>query len=267
MSDDKKGGGAAIVGEVVEGAAGDAIKKAVEGGTPEEIAAAGLLGAIRAGGKHGASALATFLSMSPSDRRLAEAVAAEAHEHLGLVEPIVAENAEELLDDPEVSREDVASNTAAILDGWAKAYRSTGDSKKRRVIMAALGNAFHPETYKAGLTLRLFDILEQVDYPEIRFLRDRFNEQGSAHGGMGTAANLARPGSEGREMLERLRAHRLVDWYVASSRSREPTPRDIGGTLRRTWLGDRLLELCADTEALNERWPNPGDDVGPGCDG
>lgn len=250
--------------DLVAGAVGAA---ALSGGDPTATVGGALVGALRGGAKEGAAALARALWDSPADRAmaLAGAVSVEAREHLELVAPIVEENVEKLLEDPDVRREDLASSTAAILLGWERAYRATGDAKKRRVIMAALGNAFRPELFKEGLTLRLFRILEDLDYPELRFLREEFGPERNLARWVATKAKVeaaengretnaatraleasVRAGTRDGELLERLSSHRLVRWVSEPQQARV------------TWLGDRLLALCADSESLNRVWPDPG---------
>ncbi|MCZ7681536.1 MAG: hypothetical protein M5U28_23165 [Sandaracinaceae bacterium] len=150
---------------------------------------------------------------------------------------------------------DLVSNLRALLHAWSRAWDRSGDSKKHRVLMAALVKGLDRESYKSGLTLRLFRILEDLDYPEIQFLRTAF-----AKPGMGLVPNLrglqdTAPSrdSETREHLERLAAHRLVCWTesVASDDAKS-----IARTARRTWLGEQLLLLCADREAVHRFWPD-----------
>ncbi len=259
MSEEEKSALAKIIEGGVEDAIGASLARAIEsGGDPESIMGAAAVGLLRGSAKKGAMALARFLSKSKADCGLAEAVSREMEEHLELVAPIVEENAERLLEDPDVRREDLASNTAAILVGWEKAYRATGDAKKRRIIMAALGNAFRPELFKEGLTLRLFRILEELDYGEVRYLRDAFGAGGKLRSEMvGPHGVLISPVAAGREHLERLSELRLVHWSHPTSHEM----RNIAQEATRTWLGEQLLALCADTEALNRIWPDP--DVKP----
>lgn len=248
--------------QIIEGAAEDGVGAAVvrmaEGGEPESVVGAAAIGALRGASKKGAAALARLLAESKTRRELAEAVGCEVEEHLKLVAPIVEQNAERLLEDPDVRRKDLASNTAAILVGWERAYRATGDAKKRRVIMAALGNAFQPKLFKEGLTLRLFGMLEQLDYPEIRFLRTAFGPEGHIKSDMVHRSNVKfAEGTETREHLERLKELRLVGWRGAWDST--PNAGEFIKYAKRTWLGDQLLALCEDTEALSQLWPDPAE--------
>lgn len=158
---------------------------------------------------------------------------------------------------------DLVSNIRAIFAAWSRAYDTAGDSKKRRVIMAALGNAFDQELFEEGLTLRLFNVLETLDYPEIQFLRTSFDERllkrlqqlrtdmkaqpAQDYRLKAEAAAEFAPGTEGYELCTRLEEQRLTLC---------PPSSDLGKLHSSiTWLGRRLVRLCEDTATLGTRWP------------
>ncbi len=64
-----------------------------------------------------------------------------------------------------------AADVAAIIHAAMKASEKTADAKKRKLLKNAVVNAFDIEQYQAGLTLRLFKILENVEYGDVEMLR------------------------------------------------------------------------------------------------
>lgn len=64
-----------------------------------------------------------------------------------------------------------AADVAAIINAAMKASEKTADAKKRKLLKNAVVNAFDVEQYQAGLTLRLFKILENVEYGDVEILR------------------------------------------------------------------------------------------------
>lgn len=171
----------------------------------------------------------------------------------------------DLLRDTSRETGDFVSNIRAIVAAWSRAYDTAGDSKKRRVIMAALGHAFDQEMFEEGLTVRLFQVLETLDYPEVQFLRTSFDQRGTLkrlvqlrtdlkahktqdhHRLKAEAAAEFAPGTKGHELCTRLEEQRLTLC---------PSSSDLGKLHSSiTWLGRRLIRLCQDTETLAKRWP------------
>ena len=64
-----------------------------------------------------------------------------------------------------------AADVAAIINAAMKASEKTADAKKRKLLKNAVVNAFDIEQYQAGMTLRLFKILENVEYGDVIILR------------------------------------------------------------------------------------------------
>jgi AcrR family transcriptional regulator len=56
--------------------------------------------------------------------------------------------------------------TSAILEGFAEAYVKAEDAK-REILLNALRNAFDPDLYKKGMTVRLFELMDHLDYPDL----------------------------------------------------------------------------------------------------
>ncbi len=63
------------------------------------------------------------------------------------------------------------ADVASTINAAMKASEKTADAKKRKLLKNAVVNAFDVEQYKAGLTLRLFKILENVEYGDVEMLR------------------------------------------------------------------------------------------------
>ena len=65
------------------------------------------------------------------------------------------------------------SDLIALLTAGFEVWRSTADAKKRKLLGNALRNAFDPQQYEEGLTLRLLSILVELTYGEIFVLRQQ----------------------------------------------------------------------------------------------
>lgn len=233
--------------------AAGAVAGAVAGGPPGAAVGAGI-GFL--GGTLGELAKAAVESFQGATERLEEAAEREKARALeDAVPEIVAQLAR--LRQVEESERDLVSNLRAVLHAWSRAWDRTGDTKKHRVLMAALVGALDSDSYRSGLTLRLFRVLEDLDYPELHFLRTAFNPGLVEHeqGAIARGSQEVREGTRTREHLERLKDLRLVAWQGAWSAA--PNADAFVKYARRTWLGDQLLALCADREALNRVWPDP----------
>ena len=64
-----------------------------------------------------------------------------------------------------------AADVAAIINAAMKASEKTADAKKRKLLKNAVVNAFDIAQYQAGMTLRLFTVLEKVEYGDVEMLR------------------------------------------------------------------------------------------------
>jgi hypothetical protein len=62
------------------------------------------------------------------------------------------------------------ADVAAVLEAAMEASRKTVGYQKRQLLKNAVVNAFDLEQYEAGLTLRLFSILEKVEYGDVELL-------------------------------------------------------------------------------------------------
>ena len=219
-----------------------------------------------AGGAGGELAKAAAESLRGATARLEEAVEREKAAELERIGPELSAKLDRLIEEVGDARA-VASDVAATMHAWSRAWDRTGHAKKRRILMASLLKSFDREAYEEGLTLRLFRILEELDYPEIRFLATEFELRDGErvkrgrlaawgrHQGNVSARNFvpdwAGRGTRAGEMCRHLADHHLVrnagsgaGWEYAEI----------------TWLGERLLALCADSEALARVWPEPTDE-------
>ncbi len=64
----------------------------------------------------------------------------------------------------------VLSNIAVIFAEYGKARNRTADTKKARLLFAALVHAFDADIYQEGITLSLFKILADLDYGDVHVL-------------------------------------------------------------------------------------------------
>jgi hypothetical protein len=80
----------------------------------------------------------------------------------------------ERLEDAE-TEEEVAHVFAAVeatTRSWGEAQAKVADGRKRRLLLAALVHAFDRESYEEGLSLRVMECLERLDYAAVRLLRE-----------------------------------------------------------------------------------------------
>lgn len=167
MSDDEESVGKAIV----KGALSGAWKGAFAGGAttgPAGIIPGAGLGVLAGGGASAIEALVSGLKGTGADR-LDDAIIAEAAAAVEEVESELIANLEARV--AEGGQAHIAGNAAATANAWWKAWRSTPDDKKRRLLMAALVNAFDKDTYEEGLAMRLLSIVSELDYGELYLLK------------------------------------------------------------------------------------------------
>ena len=60
----------------------------------------------------------------------------------------------------------------ATARSWSEAQAKVADGKKRRLLLAALVHTFDRESYEEGLSLRVMECLERVDYAAVRLLAE-----------------------------------------------------------------------------------------------
>lgn len=73
------------------------------------------------------------------------------------------------------TEEDAAHVFAAVdatARSWSEAQAKVADGKKRRLLLAALVHAFDRESYDEGLSLRVMECLERLDYAAVRLLAE-----------------------------------------------------------------------------------------------
>ena len=106
---------------------------------------------------------------SPTDIWLDEAMRIEREE---LKPELDAAGATLLEEDKDARPAEVAAAMAAGVHAWEKARRRCANGQQARLIRAALLHGFDPEAYREGMALIVLDVLEGLDYPDIRALKN-----------------------------------------------------------------------------------------------
>lgn len=75
-----------------------------------------------------------------------------------------------LIDNLPPEQQPEAADIAAHLEAAMKVSTKTGSYKKRKLLKNALINSFDPKLYEEGMSIRLFSILEKVEYGEVEML-------------------------------------------------------------------------------------------------
>ena len=70
-----------------------------------------------------------------------------------------------------VDPDDLAADAAAMFEVWERAWRAASDRRVRRMVINGLGHSFEPDIYEEGLAVRMFELLEQLSYPDLVILR------------------------------------------------------------------------------------------------
>ena len=230
-----------LVKKALTAAVDGGVKGAAVGGLKGALTGAGI-GAVAEGAKGLASAALDLIS-TPDDR-LRAALAAEQGGAVAAVRPELEQKIEQLI---EMGTDQAAmmSNMVAIFTGWEHAWRRCTDAKKRRLLMAALLNSFDQETYEDGLTASLFSMLAELDYGDLWTLKAIQTSAGLDRRVPEFGPGSGKVGSLGRWHLERLRTHGLVYWSPGAEREESARNDSVGNTVRRSVLGERLLEFVA----------------------
>lgn len=287
MSDGKKKSGAEIIQQVVTDVGADALAKAAEGGTEDQVAAAMVVSAIKSGIKNVGPLAFDLAFRSPADRRI-EAMRLELDNQLGAIGEEVAEKVQALVDDPEVDTDDLVTNLSVLFRDWQELYSTASTSHMHRLILAVLVNSVRDkEAYESGVRRRVFRVLKDLDYAEVRFLAHAIDTPkglvaeffGGADLGPFAAEIRARSNTvtEDRVADEAAKAlytqifqdflqegmeHKLyLDHLVESGLVLKWNgPAEV----QRTWLGDQVIRLCRDTESLGRTFREYGaNDGGP----
>jgi hypothetical protein len=140
-----------------------AISSADKGGE-----AAALAGALAGAGAVAAVVAERVLKLLP-DERLAEALRVDRKAELEQNEAALRAALARLIESQQ-TQAGLLTHIVVIFDAWNRARSRTADSKKARLLMAALMQSFDPETYEDGLTVSLFQILETHDYGDVYVL-------------------------------------------------------------------------------------------------
>lgn len=165
MSKDSKSKAEILQNALVEAMAAGATELA-SGADADRIAVAAALAAVKQGAKDAGPKLVSLFLDSP-DRRLRAAMAQEFGERVAEVAPELEERLQALVDDEQVDDSGLAGALGATLDAVAKAYSRTVDPRKQRLLMAAVVGSFDKETFRKGLSRRLIEILDRLDYGDI----------------------------------------------------------------------------------------------------
>jgi len=165
------------------------------------------------------------------------------------------------------------SDLVALLTAGLRVWQSNADPRKRKLLGNALRNAFDPEQYKQGLTLRLLGILEELEYGEVwvlRTMREQFDKWPREKGVLLVTSHElqrardngdtvvpirvddVRPGSLIDDHIKRLEDHRLVSpqhkgWLLDGKSANSALKVYLPSA-----MGERLLALVADQEADKE---------------
>lgn len=154
------------------------------------------------------------------------------------------------------------SDLIALLAAGYEVWKSTADAKKRGLLGNALRNAFDPKQYEEGLTLRLLDLLAQLDYGDVWVLRciAKLNAEFVSHSTVNLRRDALHPEHQGVALrasgnkttslianhVKRLSEHGLV---VAQELGHTVDERDRDHSVKvnvLTELGARFLKLVAD---------------------
>jgi hypothetical protein len=111
--------------------------------------------------------LSLGLGKYSSDERLKDKQFKWVVSEIGKISPKIDILIQKLPPDEQIEAADVA----AIINAAMKASEKTADAKKRKLLKNAVVNAFDIKQYQEGLTLRLFSILESVEYGDVEILR------------------------------------------------------------------------------------------------
>lgn len=133
---------------------------------PEAALAAGGIGFLAGAGSKAVSMLIT--RWTKPWERIAEVVGVDEAAAIESMRPELEPRIEVLRE--EFNENELGSGTTAIFASWLLAWRSTPDDKKRRLLKAALPNAFDKKAYEEGLGVRLFKIMQDLDYGELYYL-------------------------------------------------------------------------------------------------
>ncbi len=142
-----------------------------------------------------------------------------------------------------------AADVFAFVEAVGRVSRKTADSEKRRLLRAAVVNAFDPEMYEQGLTLRLLSILEELEYGDVAFLRQL--DEGESLQVVVEGRHEDWPVSLARHHVGVL----LDSGLVETNQENVSAPRRIPGSLYGavTVLGNRLLQLVAEPAQDDEQ--------------
>lgn len=141
-----------------------------------------------------------------------------------------------------------AADVAAIINAAMKVSAKTADAKKRKLLKNAVVNSFDIEQYQEGLTLRLFSILENVEYGDVEILRQicqkNIKEKDGTH--ISTLKILPSSGI-GDILYHHLKILEEQDLIVMWNKA-NPLGAGSQGVTKISDLGEKCLEFIKETQ-------------------
>lgn len=163
MAEDKTS--RAVGSEIIKGAVAGAFAAAASGDL-KTVAVGSAFGALGGGGAEMLTrAIASF--RPGNDAGFHEAHAELAARAVESVKEPLEEKIRAL--EEKIGANEAASSVPPITNAWGQSW-AKAEGKKQRVLMAALVSAFDPESYEAAMSRRFFKLIDELDYPEIRYL-------------------------------------------------------------------------------------------------
>lgn len=147
---------------------------------------------------------------------------------------------------PEEERPEPA-DVAATIHASIEASQKTADAKKRQLLKNALVNAFDIQQYRAGLTLRLFTILRDVEYGDVKLLRYIKNKKEKAD----VSALFRSFGGLVIHHIEVLEKLRLITLW--GHQRGDNLDRNSGGYAVVSELGSRFLNFVAEPDSTETK--------------
>ena len=193
----------------------------------------------------GVKALAQALGITTANQRMNAYLQQEFEDWISSIAIELQARIEQLED---TASKPTASDVLALVTAVQKVYENTGDQTKRDLLRRAVVNAFDPDLFHKGVTLRLLSILDDLTYGDVFLLRELASgaKDASPKKWYGEDDNIA-----ARKFvigMERIAVLALVDAGLLYP-SVAPTDRRWGSANIQVWpteLGLLLLKLLAE---------------------
>lgn len=144
-----------------------------------------------------------------------------------------------------------AADVAAIINAAMKASEKTADAKKRKLLKNAVVNAFDVKQYQQGLTLRLFKILEGVEYGDVEILCQIMKTAKNKEHSQVHIKSFLENESFGIRSLKLHHVEILEEYSLIKIWGRLPNePLGVGGQgyIQVSELGEKFLEFVKEAE-------------------